>query len=57
MQKVQAVVCFFGSVGNASAYWAKDSGFESRIRLFEKAENMPVLSGRLVHNILVFFVP
>ena len=38
------------SVGSASAYQSVGSGFEPRLRLifFDKAENIPVFSGRLV---------
>ena len=41
---------YYGSVGSASAFQAVDSKCESRLRLtfLEKAENIPVLSGRLV---------
>ena len=47
---VSCYLSYDGSVGSASAYQSVDSGFESRLRLIfvDKAEDIPVLSGRFV---------
>ena len=51
--------CFLsydGSVGSASAYQSVESGFDSRLRIFfDKAENIPVVSGRA--GVLLLLIP